>query len=389
MLLLLCAALGMPQVRTIVRADKLPRPYATAWSNWTPKIIPAPSGDFLKAPSGFKVQPFARFDKNPRWMAVAPNGDVFVTLSYAGKVMVLRDTKGKGVADRQFTFAEGLKLPHGMAFQDGWIYIANTDSVVRYRYEPGQTAARGKPETIVKDVPALGRVQHWTRNILFEPDGKHFLLTVGSASNKAVESAPRATITRYRTDGTGRETIADGIRNPVGIAFRPGTTDLWATCVERDYMGDDVVPDFLSSIRKGDFFGWPWYYTGGYRDPRGPKGAPKRKSKLPDVLFTAHSVPLGLVFYNGENFPAAYRNDAFVAMRGSTIRRNSSGFKIVRVTFENGKPTPGYEDFVTGWLADPVKHLAYGRPVGLVQWTDGSLLVTDEPARMVWRISYK
>lgn len=389
MLSSLFATLGIQQPRTIVRADRLPRPYAVTSKIAIPKIVSPPGNDFLKAPPGFKVRPFARLEKNPRWLATAPNGDVFVTLSYAGQVMVLRDTKGTGVADGKFVFADGLKLPHGMAFQDGWLYVATTDSVVRYRYEPGQTKASGAPEMVVKDIPALGRRQHWTRNILFEPDGQHFFLTVGSAANKAVETAPRATISRYRVDGTGRETFADGIRNPVGIDYRPGTTELWTTCVERDYMGDEVVPEFLASVKKGDFFGYPWVYAGNIRDPKAPKGAPKKKAKMPEVLFTAHSVPLGLVFYTGKSFPAAYQGDAFVAMRGSTNRRISSGFKVVRVTFENGKPTPGYEDFVTGWLADPVQHLAYGRPVGLTQSADGSLLIADEAGHTVWRVSYE
>ncbi|CAN5688112.1 sorbosone dehydrogenase family protein [soil metagenome] len=383
----LLLALGAPQQVTTVNPNRLPKPYAVKSTIAIPKKIP---GDpKFQAPAGFEVKPFVRdLDKSPRWLAVAPNGDVFVTQSYAGRILVLRDKDGDGVAETQGVFASGLKLPHGMAFQGGWLYVANTDSVVRFAYKPGQTEASGEPETVVNAIPALGRNQHWTRNILFDPDGSHFFLTVGSASNKAVEDPPRATITRYNADGTGAETFATGIRNPVGIAFRPGTSELWTTCVERDYMGDDVVPEFFTRVRKGDFYGWPWYYIGDHLDPRAPKGAPKRKVNVPDVLFTAHSVPLGLVFYTGSNFPKGYQGDAFIAMRGSTNRSITSGVKIVRIRFKNGKTENRYEDFITGWLADAKAHTVYGRPVSLAQWTDGSLLVSDEIGHCIWRVRY-
>lgn len=376
-----------PQRITTIDPNRLPRPYATKSIIAIPKTIPGTPT--FKTPPGFEVKTFAKgLDKSPRWLAVAPTGDVFVTQSYAGRILVLRDSDGDGVAETQTVFADGLKLPHGMAFQGDWLYVANTDSVVRFAYRPGQTAASGPPETVVNAIPALGRNQHWTRNILFEPDGEHFFLTVGSASNKAVESPPRATITRYRADGTGAETFATGLRNPVGIAFRPGTTELWTTCVERDYMGNDVVPEFLTRVRRGDFFGWPWTYIGDHVDPRAPKGRPKRKATMPDVLFTAHSVPLGLVFATGTGFPEAYRGDAFVAMRGSTNRSVTSGVKIVRVHFDHGRAKNQVQDFVTGWLADAKAHTVYGRPVGLAQWTDGSLLVSDEVGHCIWRIRY-
>ncbi|RYG28121.1 sorbosone dehydrogenase family protein, partial [bacterium] len=225
MALVLLALLLVPQQRTIVDPDRLPRPYSGPKFLGVPKLVPAPGDDFLKGPSGFKIRPYARFERNPRWLAVAPNGDVFVTLSYSGQIWVLRDADQDGKAEGKFLFAQDLHLPHGMSFQDDSLYVGNTDAVVRFDYKTGQVKAIGAPETIVGNVPGNGRRQHWTRNILFEPDGKHFFLTVGSAANKAVESPPRATIQRYSTDGKTRETFATGIRNPVGIAFRPGTRE--------------------------------------------------------------------------------------------------------------------------------------------------------------------
>lgn len=209
-------------ILTRIDPQRLPRPYHTASLNAGPRYIRGKGDAPLKAPAGFVVEPFARGFQSPRWMTVAPNGDVFVTESYQGRVRLLRDKDGDGKAETRYTFATGLRLPHGLAIQTGWLYVGNTDSVVRFAYRPGQTQASGPRETVVSGLPALGRKQHWTRNLVFEPDGKHFLVTVGSASNKAVESPPRATITRYRSDGSGRETFATGIRNPVGIGFRPG-----------------------------------------------------------------------------------------------------------------------------------------------------------------------
>ncbi|MES2464237.1 MAG: sorbosone dehydrogenase family protein [Armatimonadota bacterium] len=375
--------------RTQTDPRRLPQPYRSSSVDAGPQYLRGRGDAPLKVPTGFVAEPFARGFQSPRWMAVAPNGDVFVTESYQGRIRVLRDANRDGRAESRFLFAAGLRLPHGLAFHKGWLYVGNTDSVVRFPYRTGQTKATGSPQMIISGIPAMGRKQHWTRNIVFDPDGEHFYLTVGSASNKAVESPPRATITRYRADGSGRQTFATGLRNPVGIGFRPGTNEMWTTCVERDFMGDDLVPDFLTKVRQGDFFGWPWYYIGRHLDPRAPQGAPKGKVAVPDVLFTAHSVPLGMLFYTGSNFPASYQGDAFVAMRGSTNRRISSGFRVVRVPFEKGRPVGGYEDFVTGWLSDPRKHLVYGRPVGLAQWTDGSLLVSDEAGHMIWRVRYR
>jgi glucose/arabinose dehydrogenase len=230
---------------------------------------------------------------------------------------------------------------------------------------------------------------HWTRNILFSPDGKWLYLSVGSETNRSVEQSPRASLMRVKTSDWSMKPFATGIRNPVGLTFRPGTEELWMTCVERDYMGDDLVPDFITQVKEGQFYGWPWYYIGKNRDPRIPtKGAPKTPVTIPDVLVTSHSVPLGMLFYTGSQFPEKYRGDLFVAMRGSTNRREMAGYQLIRIDFEKGVRKPGYSSFAEGWIPDRKSPNVYGRPVGLAQMQDGSMLVADEGAGMVWRISY-
>jgi glucose/arabinose dehydrogenase len=225
--------------------------------------------------------------------------------------------------------------------------------------------------------------------LAFDPAGKKMYLTVGSKTDFQPEPAPRATIQQYNPDGSGRRTYATGMRNPVGIAFHPQTGELWSTCVERDFLGDDLVPDYVTRVRDGQFYGWPWYYMGNHVDPRYRNRRPKRPVAVPDIPVTAHSVPLGLIFYTGRQFPAEYRGDAFVAMRGSTNRRVLSGYKVARIRFKNGRHVPGYEDFITGWAPNPRKRTVYGRPVGLVQAGDGSLLVSDEAGHRIWRVTYR
>jgi glucose/arabinose dehydrogenase len=286
-------------------------------------------------------------------------------------------------------FASGLNLPFGMAIHNGFFYVANTSSVVRYAYAAGQESVSG-PETVIPSIPSLGYNMHWTRNIIFDPSGSKMYLTIGSETNKGVDPLPRAAIYRYNPDGSGKELLVTGIRNPVGLAWQPGTGELWTTVVERDYMGDDLVPDYFTRVRKGQFFGWPWYYIGKHRDPKTSlRGAPKTPVTVPDNLFLAHSTPLGVLFYTGSMFPSEYRGDAIIAMRGATNRKHRSGYKIVRVRFKNGKLIPGYEDFITGWLPDPLKKEVYGRPVGLAQLPDGSLLIADEGGNCVWRVTYR
>lgn len=372
---------------TYVDPKKLPKPYSKKSIIKIPKITWPEKDDFLKVPPGFTVSRFASNLKSPRWMLVLPNADVLVTECYQNKIVLLRDADGDGRAEKQIEFITGLNMPFGLALQGEYLYVANTDSVVRFKIKLGESKPIGEREVIVAGVPSRGFHQHWTRNILFEPDGKHFLLTVGSETNRGPEAPVRALIWRYTADGKSREPYATGLRNPVGLTYRPGTNELWTTVVERDYMGDDVVPDFLAKVQKGDFFGWPWFYIGNNRDPKA-KNPPRTHSpvRVPEVLFTAHSVPLGMVFCNSKQFPADYQGDLFVALRGSTNRKIMSGYVVVRISFKSGKPDPHYSELISGWIPNRNERLVFGRPVGLTFWTDGSLLIADEGGNKIWRM---
>jgi glucose/arabinose dehydrogenase len=377
----------LPGHRTYIDPTRLPKPYYVKSKISIPKIIRGQSAP-LRGPAGFKISVFATGLQSPRNLCVAPNGDVFVVESYQGKVKLLRDTDGDKSADKTFLFADRFKLPYGIQIFKDWLYVANTNSVVRFPYQPGQTKGE-KGQLVLDGLPSLGYNQHWTRNIVFSPDKQTMFVTVGSGTNKKVEPSPRGTIQAYDPGGKFLATYATGLRNPVGLAFRPGTDELWATCIERDFMGHDLVPDFITEVRAGEFYGWPWWYIGKNRDSKVPlAGAPKKLVTIPDVLTIAHSVPLNLCFYRGSMFPAEYRGNAFVAMRGSTNRPLRSGYKIVRITFRNGRLDPGYEDFIVGWVPDRTKREVFGRPVAVAEWTDGSLLIADESAHCIYRVSY-
>lgn len=340
-----------PGHRTYIDPVKLPKAYYVKSKITIPKIIRGKTAPLI-GPKGFKVEVFATGLQSPRNLCVATNGDVFVVESYKGRVKLLRDTDGDGRANTTLLFADRFNLPYGIAIQGDHLYVANTNSVVRFPYKPGQIKGE-RGELIVENIPSFGYNQHWTRNLAFTPDGKRMLLTVGSGTNKDVERNPRGTIQSYDIEGKDNRTLATGLRNPVGLAFQPGTGQLWATCVERDFMGHDLVPEFVTRVNSGDFFGWPWWFIGKNRDPRVPlSSAPKKPVKVPDLLLTSHSVPLGFVFNTGAMFPAEYRGDAFVALRGSTNRPVRSGYKIVRMDFQEGRLKPGYIDFVTGWVPD-------------------------------------
>jgi glucose/arabinose dehydrogenase len=371
----------------------LPPPYSTPSVDNPPEIIPRPPGAQLHLPPGFEISTFAEggFER-PRWMAFAPNGDVFLADAWAGTIIVLRDTRGDGTAGARFTFATGLNLPFGMAFWGDYFYVANTDSVVRFRYKPGQTRAEGAPEKICT-LPGQGyRRQHWTRNILFRSDGAKMYVTVGSQTNDDVEKDPmRAAISEYNPDGTGHHLFATGMRNPVGLALHPGTGKLWATVPERDGLGDDLPPDYVAEVKEGGFYGWPFAYAGPHEDPRhrGERPDLVQKTITPDVLVQAHTAVLGLVFYQGQMFPPEYRGDAFVAMHGSWNRSKRTGYKIVRILVKDGRPVGGYDDFVTGWMLAEDRKEVWGRPVGLLVLGDGSMLITDDGANKIWRVTYR
>ncbi len=377
--------------RIHIRVSDLPKPFASRSASQPPRVIQRPAKAQLEVPPGFQVQVFAQGLSRPRWLMVATNGDVFLAESYDNRIRLLRDADGDGKAEINQIFADGLNQPLGMAIApDGEsFYVANTDAVIRFPYRLGQTRLQGNSQVITR-LPGQGYRQHWTRNLIFSPDGKKLYVSVGSRSNADPEELPRASIQIMNPDGSDRKTYAFGLRNPVGLAFHPITKRLYTTVNERDGLGDDLVPDYLTSVQPDGFYGWPYAYLGNNPDPRLPRRPQlEERTIVPDVLFQAHSAALGLVFYTGDQFPATYHNDAFVAFRGSWNRSQGTGYKIVRVPFNSqGEPQGYYEDFVTGWLVDPKIPTVWGRPVGLAIAQDGAMLITDEPGGIIWRVSY-
>lgn len=377
-----------------INAKDLPKPYASDSARRNSKVVAPPKDAKLSMPKGFKIDVFAEGNfQNPRWMTLAPNGDVFLADSRANSVIILRDKNkdGKIAADERFVFAENLAQPFGMAFNGDYFYVANTDAVVRFKYKSGQTKAEGTPEKII-ELTEGGYNQHWTRNILFSPDGKKLYVSIGSSGNVDVEKDERrAGISEYNPDGTGYRLYASGLRNPIGLAWNPANGQLWTAINERDGLGDDLVPDYVTAVKDGGFYGFPFSYIGQNEEPRrkGENPAMVKKAIVPDVLLTSHSAALGIQFYTGTMFPKEYQGDAFVALHGSWNREKLTGYKIIRVNFENGKlVNNGYEDFVSGWLPNETSNEVWGRPVGLLVNSDGSLLIADDGAKKIWRVSY-
>jgi glucose/arabinose dehydrogenase len=373
----------------------LVKPYATPGVGNESSAITRPPGTMPDVPQGFQVSIFADNLSNARWMAVAPNGDVFLAepTREGGKITVLRDSNGDGKADKTFTFlSSGLVYPHGLAFHDGYLYVGDLKGIWRIPYKDGQTLA-GMPEKVTTKVEDLRpRGGHVTRDIAFGPDGTLYL-AMGSRDNIS-DFKPGAEVFKINADGSMSE-FASGIRNPVGIAFAPGTNTLYVSVNERDGLGDDLPPDYLTSVKPGGFYGYPYAYIGKNPDPVwGAKdpGGKIASTITPDVLFQAHSAPTGLVFYTGSNFPAEYKGDAFVSLHGSWNAGSPTGYKVVRVHFVNGKPENGYENFATGFWngialpGEPAR--VWGRPVGLAVAKDGSLLIADDVANVVWRVTY-
>jgi len=372
---------------------KLASPFHTESARRSSRVVPQPADAALRVPAGFKVNVFAEGGfRYPRWMALAPNGDVFVADSRANSIVVLRDKNKDGVAEERFVFSDKLAQPFGMAFHKDWFYVANTDSVVRFSYKSGQTQAAGEPEKLV-ELTAGGYNQHWTRNVLFSPDGTRMFVSIGSASNVDVEADPkRAAISVYDPDGKNHKIYAGGLRNPIGLAWNPKTGELWTAVNERDGLGDDLVPDYATSVKENGFYGWPYSYIGQNEDPRRKGENPElvKKSIVPDVIFTSHVAALGIQFYTGKMFPKEYQGDAFVAFHGSWNRQKLSGYTVVRIPFDDKGKLEGnrYENFVAGWLPDENSNEVWGRPVGLLVNADGSLLIADDGGRKIWRVSY-
>jgi glucose/arabinose dehydrogenase len=371
-----------------IRFDDLPQPFATSSANNGPNIIPQPPGATLTLPPYFRIKAWATNLQNPRMMLLAPNGDVFLSEPDAGLVTILRDKNEDGVADQRFTFISGLSEPFGLALHDGFLYVGATNRIVRYPYTAGQTAAGGSSQTIA----TLSTGGHSTRNLLFSRDGSKLYVSIGSSSNVDPESdSSRATITEMNPDGSGRRIFASGLRNPVGLALEPVTNTIWTAVNERDGLGDDLVPDYVTRVDDNAFYGWPYAYLGPHQEPRlaGQRPDLVARTVAPSVLLQAHSASLGIAFYQGTLFPGDYNGDAFVALHGSWNRSKRTGYKVVRVPMQDGQPLGGYDDFITGWSTNESSPNVWGRPVGLLVLEDGSLLVSDDGARTIWRVTYE
>jgi glucose/arabinose dehydrogenase len=368
---------------------RLPPPYATGAVDNSADLIDRPSPPPFRLPAGFSVNAFAAGLDDPRWLAVAPDGSVFLALPRLGQILLLRDRDGDGEAELKTVFAAGFQRPHGLAVQDGYLYVAGTDGLWRVPLGNGDQAM-ARPERVTKPNAFGEGRHHWTRNVVFSPDGKRFFIAIGSLSNIGEDPLPHATVQSFAADGSDQKTFAAGLRNPVGIAFYPGTNDLYAVVNERDGLGDGLVPDFLTRLQEGGFYGWPYAYIGQHPQPDFPSRPEMvAKTLTPDLLFQSHSAPLGLVFYEGNMFPA-YKGDAFVALHGSWNAAEPTGYKVVRVPFKNGRPQGYYENFLTGfWLEGHSPAQVWGRPAGLAVAADGSLLIADDAGGVVWRVSYK
>ena len=379
----------------------LPVPYATESVDNGPDEVPRPANAWPRTLPGFKVELYATGLQNPRLMRTAPNGDVFLAESRAGEIKLFRGIGSDGKAQQVSVFATGLSQPFGIAFyppgpNPQWIYVGNTDSVIRISYQVGDLKARGAPQHIA-DLPGGGLLRgggHWTRDIAFSNDGKRMFVSVGSHSNDddtdthAAEHN-RADILEFTPDGKNQRVFAWGIRNAVGIATNPQTGQLWASVNERDGLGDNLVPDYITQVEEGGFYGWPWWYMGGHQDPRHNGKHPELKSKVitPDVLIQPHDASLEMLFYDGAQFPSEYKGDIFAAEHGSWNRRVRTGYEVVRVPLHGqAKATGEYEDFLTGFVTPNGD--VWGRPVGVTVAKDGSLLVSDDAGDCIWRVSY-
>jgi glucose/arabinose dehydrogenase len=365
----------------------LPKPFATSSVGNGPDQISRPDGFLPTVPDGFHVSVYAENFKTPRFLTIAPNGDLFVAEAGAGRVEILRDPKHTGNAQERETFANGLRYPFGIAFHEDYVYIGNTNEIVRYRYDPKTSKRIGEEEKLL-DVPAGG---HSTRTLEIAPDGKHLLIAVGSAGNIESDDPPiRAAITICDLDGKNTRLFATGLRNPVGLALNPTTKDVWTSVNERDELGDDLPPDYFTSVKDGGFYGWPFSYIGSNVDPRVKQEKPDLVARaiVPDVLLGSHVAPLQFAFYTGKQFPEAYRGGAFVAEHGSWNRAKRSGYQVAFVGFKNGKADKDPVPFLTGFVPDAGKGLVYGRPVGVAVLPDGSLVVSDDGPGILYRVTY-
>ena len=404
----------------VLNNDTLPQPYATKSAKNYSKIIGWSDGKTPTAPEGFVVTKFADSLESPRWIYIADNGDIFVAESStilkgikkigakiapkiktqnigtsANRITLFRDSNKDGVFETRHVFAENLNQPFGMLILKNSFYVANTDGLMQYDYKVGDLKLRGLGKRIVA-LPAGGYNNHWTRNIIANKKGDKIYISVGSGSNVAEHGIEnevrRANILEINPDGSSEKVYASGLRNPVGMGWASGTETLWTAVNERDELGDELVPDYMTSVKQGGFYGWPYSYFGKNEDPRmKDKQRPDLVSQsiVPDVPLGAHTASLGLAFYNQQAFPRKYQNGAFIAQHGSWNRSHLSGYKVMFIPFENGRPSGAPQDFLTGFIVDGSKSDVRGRPVGLAVVADGSLLVSDDATNTIWCVSVK
>jgi glucose/arabinose dehydrogenase len=394
-----------PGVRRKLTHADLPAPNEEESVDNGASMVPKPEHAWPIAPAGFKVELYAQGFTEPRLIRTAPNGDLFLADSKAGEIKVLRGVGPDGKSKTTETFASGLDHPFGIAFyplgqNPKWVYIANTTSVVRFAYKSGDLKASGAPETIVETLPGYAQLRgggHWTRDVVFSKDGGRMFVSVGSASNvDDPDTHPgefhRADVLEFTPSGKFVKVYAYGLRNCVGEAINPITGELWCSTNERDRLGNNLVPDYITSVKEGGFYGWPWYYMGGHQDPRLIGTHPELKDKVitPDVLLNPHFASLELTFYPearlSASFPPEYDGDGFAAEHGSWNRAKRSGYEVIRVPMKDGHATGEYEDFLTGFVTPEGK--VWGRPVGVTVGSDGSLFVTDDGSRSVWHVIY-
>jgi glucose/arabinose dehydrogenase len=400
-----------------VSAPSLPPPFHTPSAVKFSKVIGWPEGRMPSAPVGFQVSRYADGMANPRWLYVLPNGDVLVAESMtaapqnlppdvleglkssriagqsANRITLLRDADGNGIPETRTTFLKGLNQPFGMLLLKDVLYVANTDGLMRYAYKEGQTLIEGAGQKIL-DLPAGGYNNHWTRNVVARPDGSKLYVSVGSATNVDEEGIDakdlrRAAILEVNPDGSGMRVYASGLRNPNGMDWEPVANQLWTVVNERDLLGDDLVPDYLTSVRENAFYGWPYSYFGQNEDPRQKGKRPELVAKaiVPDYPLGAHTASLGLVFYRAAAFPESYQSGAFISQHGSWNRSSLAGYRVVYVPFSAGRPSGPMQDFLTGFVSNEQTAEVYGRPVGLAVQKDGSLLIADDAGGKIWRVS--
>ncbi|HTN06585.1 sorbosone dehydrogenase family protein [Agriterribacter sp.] len=403
----------------VSQADSLPEPFATKSAMHFSNVVGWGNSEMPAAPEGFIVSRYASGLRNPRWMYVLPNGDVLVAESNtehglvekagaviigasksndmrksANRITILRDTNKDGKPDVQEVFLSGLNQPFGMLLLKNKLYVANTDALWMFPYEKDALKITGEGKKII-DLPAGKNNRHWTRNIITNSKKDKIYIAIGSGSNVAENGLEnekdRARIWEINPDGSELKVYASGLRNPVGMDWAPGTQTLWTAVNERDELGDDLVPDYITSVKRNGFYGWPYAYFGQHIDPRieAKDQQPElvKKTIVPDVALGSHSASLGLLFYTGKQFPSKYRNGGFIVQHGSWNRSVLAGYKVIFIPFENGKPAGKEEDFLTGFIIEPNGKKVHGRPVGLAMLQDGSLLVTDDTSDMIWRVS--